>query len=99
MCSCTSRADRRSDGRASALRSRVAAKRGQLRHPRIASHKVHKGMTEHEIAKQILDAAFVVRAKLGPGLLESVYKVILGYELQKRRPNDGASEVDADRVR
>jgi GxxExxY protein len=31
-----------------------------------------------------LDAAFVVHSKLGPGLLESVYEVILGYELQKR---------------
>jgi GxxExxY protein len=41
-------------------------------------------MTENEIAKQILDAAFVVHTKLGPGLLESVYEVILGYELQKR---------------
>ena len=41
-------------------------------------------MTENEIAKQILDAAFIVHTKLGPGLLESVYEVILGYELQKR---------------
>lgn len=41
-------------------------------------------MTENEIAKQILDAAFVVHTKLGLGLLESVYEVILGYELQKR---------------
>jgi hypothetical protein len=35
-------------------------------------------MTENEIAKQILDAAFIVHTKLGPGLLESVYEVILG---------------------
>ena len=41
-------------------------------------------MTENEIAKQVLDAAFFVHTKLGPGLLESVYEVILGYELQKR---------------
>jgi GxxExxY protein len=41
-------------------------------------------VTENEIAKQILDAAFVVHTKLGLGLLESVYEVILGYELQKR---------------
>ncbi|HEY6155384.1 MAG TPA: GxxExxY protein [Candidatus Udaeobacter sp.] len=41
-------------------------------------------MTENEIAKHILDAAFVVHTKLDPGLLESVYEVILGYELQKR---------------
>jgi GxxExxY protein len=41
-------------------------------------------MTENEIAKQLLDAAFVVHTKLGPGLLESVYEVVLAYELKKR---------------
>jgi GxxExxY protein len=41
-------------------------------------------MTENEVAKQILDAAFAVHTKLGRGLLESVYEVVLAYELQKR---------------
>jgi GxxExxY protein len=41
-------------------------------------------MTENEIAKQLLEAAFVVHTKLGPGLLESVYEVVLAYELKKR---------------
>ena len=41
-------------------------------------------MRENEIAKQILDAAFVIHTKLGPGLLESVYEVVLAYELKKR---------------
>ncbi|MGH7983219.1 MAG: GxxExxY protein [Candidatus Udaeobacter sp.] len=41
-------------------------------------------MRENEIAKQILDAAFVVHTNLGPGLLESVYEVVLAYELKKR---------------
>jgi GxxExxY protein len=41
-------------------------------------------MTENETAKQILDAAFAVHTKLGPGLLESVYEVVLAYELKKR---------------
>jgi GxxExxY protein len=41
-------------------------------------------MTENEIAKQILDAAFLVHSRLGPGLLESVYEVIIAYELKKR---------------
>jgi GxxExxY protein len=41
-------------------------------------------MTENEIAKQILDAAFRVHTKLGPGLFESVYEVIMAYELKKR---------------
>jgi GxxExxY protein len=41
-------------------------------------------MTENEIAKQILDAAFLVHTKLGPGLLESIYEVIIAYELKKK---------------
>ena len=40
-------------------------------------------MTENEIARQVLDAAFIVHTKLGPGLLESVYDVVLAYELQR----------------
>src|SRR5207249_5070532 len=55
------------------------------------SHEGHKGdkdpprMTENEIAKQILDAAFLVHTKLGPGVFESVYEVVLAHELRKRR--------------
>jgi hypothetical protein len=41
-------------------------------------------MTENETAKQILDASFLVHTKLGQGLVESVYEVILAYELKKR---------------
>src|SRR5919108_5234603 len=41
-------------------------------------------MTENEIAKHIPDAAFVVHTKLGPGLLESVYEIVMQYELKKR---------------
>jgi GxxExxY protein len=41
-------------------------------------------MTENEIGQQILDAAFVVHTKLGPGLLESVYEVVMQYELKKK---------------
>jgi GxxExxY protein len=41
-------------------------------------------VTENEIARQILDAAFAVHTRLGPGLLESVYEMVLAYELQKR---------------
>jgi GxxExxY protein len=40
-------------------------------------------MTENEIAKQILDKAFIVHTKLGPGLLESVYEIVLAHELRK----------------
>jgi GxxExxY protein len=41
-------------------------------------------MTENEIAKIIVDSAYHVHRKLGPGLLESVYEVILVHELKKR---------------
>jgi len=41
-------------------------------------------MTENEIAKQIVDAAFKAHVALGPGLLESVYEAVLEHELQKR---------------
>jgi GxxExxY protein len=38
-------------------------------------------MTENEIAKQIMDAAFLIHRTLGPGLLETVYEVILAKKL------------------
>lgn len=41
-------------------------------------------MNENEIAKLIVDAAFQVHKMLGPGLLESVYEIVLDYELKKR---------------
>ena len=41
-------------------------------------------MTENEISKIILDASVSVHKALGPGLLESVYEVVMAYELQQR---------------
>ncbi len=41
-------------------------------------------MTENELAKVVVDAAYKIHEKLGPGLLESVYHAILVYELEKR---------------
>ena len=41
-------------------------------------------MDENEIAKKIVDSAYQVHRKLGPGLLESVYETVLAYELEKR---------------
>ncbi|HTY90988.1 MAG TPA: GxxExxY protein [Methanocella sp.] len=38
----------------------------------------------NDIATTILDAAFEVHKTLGPGLLESVYKTCLIYELRKK---------------
>ncbi len=41
-------------------------------------------MTENAIAKEIVDAAFRIHTRLGPGLLESVYDTVLAYELDRR---------------
>ncbi len=41
-------------------------------------------MTENEIATVVVDAAYKVFRKLGPGLLESVYETVLAYELTQR---------------
>lgn len=40
-------------------------------------------MTENELAKIVVDAAYRIHVKLGPGLLESVYEVVLAHELRK----------------
>ena len=41
-------------------------------------------MTHNAIAKEIVDAAYKIHTGLGPGLLESVYEVILADDLQNR---------------
>jgi GxxExxY protein len=41
-------------------------------------------MTENEIAKQIVDAAFKIHTTIGPGLFESVYEILMAQELSKR---------------
>lgn len=38
-------------------------------------------MTENEIAKIVVDCAYKIHTRLGPGLLESAYQAILIYEL------------------
>jgi GxxExxY protein len=40
-------------------------------------------MTENEIAKIVVDVAYQIHSKLGPGLLESVYEEIMCHELMK----------------
>lgn len=44
-------------------------------------------MTENQIAKMIVDAAINIHKELGPGLLETVYEVILKHELESNRLN------------
>ena len=36
------------------------------------------------IATEVVDAAFKIHSQLGPGLLESAYRVLMKYELTKR---------------
>ena len=41
-------------------------------------------MTENEIGKIVVDTAIAVHRELGPGLLETVYEVVLANELGQR---------------
>jgi len=41
-------------------------------------------MLENKIATLVVDAAYHVHRNLGPGLLESVYEIVLAHELEKR---------------
>jgi len=41
-------------------------------------------MTENEISKIVVNTAYDIHVKLGPGLLESVYEEIMFYELRKQ---------------
>ncbi len=41
-------------------------------------------MTENELARIIVNVAFNIHSKLGPGLLESVYEEIMYHELTKQ---------------
>ena len=41
-------------------------------------------MDENQIAKVILDAAYLVHRQYGPGLLESAYEALLAHEITKR---------------
>ena len=49
------------------------------------NNMIFKPITEKEelIAKKIVDAAYKVHKKLGPGLLEKIYEVCFCYELSK----------------
>ena len=41
-------------------------------------------MRENVISGEIVDAAYRIHTRLGPGLLESVYEAAMAYELRKR---------------
>lgn len=41
-------------------------------------------MTENELSRIVVNVAYLIHIKLGPGLLESVYEEIMHYELQRQ---------------
>ena len=41
-------------------------------------------MELNDITREILDSAYKIHSKLGPGLLESAYQACLVYELRKK---------------
>jgi GxxExxY protein len=41
-------------------------------------------MHENEIAKVVVDVAYQIHSRLGPGLLESVYEAVMLHEIRKR---------------
>jgi len=60
----------------------INKERGKSRASRQAA-KVAR-MDENQIGKIVVNAAIAVHRELGPGLLESVYEVVLVHELQLR---------------
>ena len=49
-------------------------------------------VTENDLAKQVVDAAYRIHTTLGPGLLESAYEAVLTYELKDLRGLDVACQ-------
>jgi GxxExxY protein len=44
-------------------------------------------MTDNELTKMVVDAPYHIHVQLEPGLLESVYRIVLARELRKRGLN------------
>jgi GxxExxY protein len=55
-------------------------------------------MTENEIRTRVIDPAIAEHRELGPGLLETVYEVVLARELTERGLRGRAPESRADHV-
>ena len=55
-------------------------------------------MKENEIGTKLLEAAIHIHRELGPGLLETVYEVILARELSDRGLGGAAAGLGADHL-
>jgi GxxExxY protein len=49
--------------------------------------EAHSSGNENELARIVVDCAYKVHTRLGPGLLESVYEVILAHEVREQGLN------------
>jgi GxxExxY protein len=58
--------------------------RGSIQKDKLTPRRQDTKMTENEIGKVVVDAAVKVHRELGPGLLETVYEVVLARELERR---------------
>lgn len=61
--------------------------------PGLLSQKVEDSMNQELVGQAVLDAAFYVHTKLGPGLLESVYEAAMarvlrrqGFAVERQKP-------------
>ncbi len=50
----------------------------------LAALRENHGMTENDLSRIIVDSAFKIHKKLGPGLFESVYEATMAHELRNR---------------
>lgn len=55
-----------------------------MHHAKAAMDAKETKLNENQITAQILNVAFELHTKLGPGLLESAYEIILAHELRSR---------------
>src|SRR5689334_20785284 len=56
---------------------------GEISRPETLSRRGRE-LSENEIGTILIDLAIEIHRRLGPGLLESVYEIVLAYELGKR---------------
>ena len=72
------------------MRCEIRTERKRASHAKALRRKKEERILirkENELAREIVDAAFHVHSKLGPGLFESVYEAVLQHELNKRNLN------------
>ncbi|MEN8176467.1 MAG: GxxExxY protein, partial [Pseudomonadota bacterium] len=48
------------------------------------TQRERRSMSENEIGKSVVDAAIQIHREMGPGLLETVYEIILAHQLRQR---------------